>query len=205
MTDTVPSQTPVTVDPTPDHIEAPPADGRLTVLLAAHPLLQRITGYSAGSVIAAMTSEAAFAITLGWLHAGTTVASAAGFVGGAVPNYFFNRRWAWRADRRGRSRRSELLLYVAVSLASFAVSAVATDWADDWARTVTSSGGWRVALVALTYLGVSALFFVGKFVAYELIVFTKGSRGSQASPGSPHTRRSGGSAGSGGPTGDEAA
>jgi putative flippase GtrA len=185
MTDTVPTPTPLAVDPAEGLTAAAPAAGRFAALLAAHPLLRRVTGYSAGSVIAAVTSEAAFAITLGWLHTGTTVASAAGFVGGAVPNYFFNRRWAWRADRRGRSRRAELILYAAVSIASFAVSAVATNWADDWARRITSSGGWRVGLVALTYLGVSALFFAGKFVAYELIVFTKSSGREQVEqPGS---------------------
>jgi putative flippase GtrA len=182
MTDTVPTPTPVAVDPSEDQPEMTPVKGRFAALLAAHPLLQRVTGYSAGSVIAAITSEAAFAITLGWLHSGTTVASAAGFVGGAAPNYFFNRRWAWRDDRRGRSRRSELTLYAVVSIASFLVSAVVTNWADSGARQLTSSGGWRVALVALAYLAVSALFFAGKFVAYELIVFTKGSATEQAKP-----------------------
>jgi putative flippase GtrA len=138
----------------------------------AHPLLRRITGYSAGSVIAAVTSEAAFAVAYGWGHSGTTLASAVGFVGGAVPNYFLNRRWAWK-DRRGRSRRQELLLYALVSIATFAVSAVVTNYAEDLARSLTSSSGWRVALVALAYLAVSGVFFVIKFVLYELVVFTK--------------------------------
>jgi putative flippase GtrA len=142
---------------------------------AARPLVRKVTGYSAGSVIAAVTSEAAFAAAYGWGHSGTTLASLAGFVGGAIPNYFLNRRWAWK-ERGGRSRRREILLYALVSLASFGVSALVTNRAETVARHATASHGWQVALVALAYLAVSGVFFVAKFVAYELVVFTKGPR-----------------------------
>lgn len=133
-------------------------------------LARRVVGYSAGSVIATATSELAFIAVLGWLHGGTTWASAAGFVGGAVPNYILNRRWAW-SGRRGRDRRSEAFLYMVVALASFAASAVATHWAQLGARSVTSSHTWTVLLTALAFLGVSGVFFVLKFVLYEKVVF----------------------------------
>jgi putative flippase GtrA len=131
---------------------------------------RRVAGYSAGSVIAAATSEAAFVVVLGWLHAGTTWASAAGFVGGAVPNYILNRRWAW-SDRRGRDRRTEIVLYMVVAVTTFLASAVATHWAQEGARQVTSDHGWTVFLTALAFLGVSGVFFVLKFVLYERVVF----------------------------------
>jgi putative flippase GtrA len=137
-----------------------------------HPLVRRITGYSAGSVVAIIVSEAAFAAALGWGHTGTTIASACGFVGGAVPNYILNRRWAWR-DRRGRDRKSELVLYMIVSLASFLVSAFVTHWAETAARHVTADGRGQVAITTLAYLVVSAVFFVVKFVIYETVVFRK--------------------------------
>jgi putative flippase GtrA len=140
--------------------------------LARHPLVRRITGYSAGSVIALIVSEAAFAASYGWGHVGTTGASAFGFVGGAVPNYILNRRWVW-SDRRGRDRRTEFTLYMCVSIASFLVSAVATHWAEVGTRQLTTDAGWRVLLVTGSYLGVSAAFFVFKFFLYEKIVFTK--------------------------------
>jgi putative flippase GtrA len=138
--------------------------------LLRHPLVRRITGYSAGSVVAVIISEACFAAAYGWGHSGTTLASAAGFVGGAVPNYILNRRWAWR-DRRGRSRRAELSLYMAVAIASFLVSALVTHWAEAGARHLTAVRGWQVALITAAYLGVSAVFFVVKFVIYETVVF----------------------------------
>lgn len=142
----------------------------LAVALERSPRLRRVAGYSAGSVIATVSSELGFLATLGWLHGGTTWASAAGFVGGAIPNYVLNRRWAW-SDRRGRDRRAELLLYMTVALSSFAASAVATHWAEQGARVVTASHGWTVVLTGLAYLAVSAIFFVAKFVAYERLVF----------------------------------
>jgi putative flippase GtrA len=150
--------------------------------LAARPLVRKVTGYSAGSVIAAITSEAAFAAAYGWGHSGTTLASLAGFIGGAVPNYVLNRRWAWK-ERSGRSRRHEIILYALVSLASFGVSALVTNRAEGVARHATASHDWRVALVALAYLAVSGVFFVAKFVAYELVVFTKGPRPSSDGDG----------------------
>jgi putative flippase GtrA len=152
---------------------APVVDNVRFAALRRSPLLRRITGYSAGSVIAAFTSELAFAGAFGWLHSGTTWASLAGFIGGAVPNYFLNRRWAWQG-RSGRSRRSEITLYAIVSIASFLVSAVVTNVVERWARHLTTSASLRVVVVATAYLAVSGVFFVGKFVAYELIVFTKG-------------------------------
>jgi len=136
------------------------------------PLVRKITGYSAGSVIAAFTSELAFAGVFS-LHAGTVLASLAGFVGGAIPNYILNRRWAWQ-DRRGRNPRQEIILYFLVSAAAFVVSVFATDITENWARTLTSNHNVRALLVDAAYLAVSGVFFVGKFVAYEFLVFTKG-------------------------------
>ena len=139
--------------------------------LARHPLARRVGGYGAGSVIAAATSELAFVVALGWFHAGTTASTAAGFVGGAVPNYVLNRRWAW-PDRRGRNRRLEVALYTGVALSSFLAAAVVTHWAAAWARSATNDHGWTVALAGVAYLAVSGLFFVVKFVLYHLVVFT---------------------------------
>jgi putative flippase GtrA len=141
--------------------------------LSRLPLVRRFTGYSLGSVIAAATAEMAFVIAYGWAGAGVVGASAAGFVGGAVPNYFLNRRWAW-PDRAGRRRRTEVVLYSAVALASFAISVAVTKWAEHWARSLTTDATWRVFVVAAAYLTVSGIVFVAKFVLYDLVVFTKG-------------------------------
>jgi len=148
------------------------AVGRVAAL-RNRPLVRRFAGYGLGSVVAAATSEIAFVVTYAFLHGGTVGASAAGFVGGAIPNYILNRRWAWH-DRTGRSRRSEILLYSMVALASFVVSVVVTHAAEDWARHLTPDKTWRVLLIGAAYLGASGIVFLAKFVLYDLIVFTKG-------------------------------
>lgn len=160
---------------------APAPTGRLAGLRQS-PFVRKVTGYSAGSVIAAFTSEIAFAGSFGALHVGTTLASLIGFVGGAIPNYFLNKRWAWK-DQGTRSRRDEILLYALVSIAAFAASAVVTDYAERYARTLTATRGLQVVLVAAAYLAVSGVFFIGKFVAYELVVFTRGPGARKGSGG----------------------
>lgn len=166
--------------------EVTPAVGRAAVARGGHfkrerlldrlrrsPAVRKVFGYSAGSVVAAFTSELAFGLSYGWGHVGTTWASLIGFIGGAIPNYILNRRWAW-SDRNGRDRRTEIALYVAVSLATFAASAVSTAAVEGWARGLTTDSDLRFVLVAAAYLAVAGVFFVGKFVIYELVVFTKG-------------------------------
>jgi putative flippase GtrA len=141
----------------------------------------RFAGYGLGSVVAAATSELAFVAAYGWAHFGTAWASAAGFVGGAVPNYILNRRWAW-PDRIGRSRRREIALYAAVALSSFGASVVATQAAEGWARHLTLEASWRVVLTASAYLVVAGVFFLVKFVLYDVVVFTAASSGPASEP-----------------------
>jgi putative flippase GtrA len=134
-------------------------------------VLRRLVAYSLGSVVAATCGEVAFVAVYGWLAAGNVAASAAGFVGGAIPNYVVNRRWVW-GDRRGRRPRNELLLYWGTALASFATSVGVTGLAEGWARSLATTHAWRVALVAVAYLAVAGVFFVVKFAVFHVLVFT---------------------------------
>jgi putative flippase GtrA len=139
-----------------------------------HPLVRRLTGYSASSLVAASMGELAFVLTYGVLRGGTTWASAAGFVGGAVPNYVLNRRWAW-GDRRGRSRRAEVILYASVAISTFAAAAIGTHFAEAGAVRLFPQRGWQTAVLAATYLAVSGVFFLIKFALYERVVFVPGT------------------------------
>jgi putative flippase GtrA len=164
----------------------------MNVPVAPIRLRQRIFGYTLGSVVAAVTSEVAFVAAYGPGGAGPALASAAGFIGGAVPNYILNRRWAW-ADRRGRQLRHEILLYATVALCSYGTSVLATRATQNWAQDLTTNHSWRVVLVAASYLAVSGVFFVIKFLLYHFAVFTdgreRGVRTPQPEPAPPTMSR----------------
>ena len=60
-----------------------------------------------------------------------------------------------------------------MAVASFVAAALGTHWAQGVARHITTDAGWRVFLVAAAYLAVAGLFFVAKFVIFELFVFKR--------------------------------
>ena len=150
----------------------------------ARGLVRRVITYSLGSAVAAVTGEASFVAVYGWLAAGNVAASAAGFAGGAVPNYVVNRWFVW-GDRRGRRTRSELILYWAVALASLGCSVAVTGAAEGWAAGLSDDRAWRVTLVAAAYLAVAAVFFVAKFAAFHFVVFTATAPAAGAGTGGP--------------------
>lgn len=149
---------------------------------------RRLVAYSLGSVVAASCGEGAFVLVYGWLGAGTWAASAAGFVGGAIPNFVVNRRWVW-GDRRGRRRGAELGLYWGIATTSYLASVAATAATGSWARGLTDDRTWRVVAVAAAYLGVSGVFFLAKFVVFHLVVFTPPAAEVPAAPAGPATAR----------------
>jgi putative flippase GtrA len=131
-------------------------------------LTARFTRYTLGSVAAAATSAATFALLYG-LGAGTTACSVSAFIAGAVVNWFLNRRWAWQ--RRGRPDVSrEVVAYAAISAACLVAASAATAWTR--ARTHHEPGELRLLLVTGSYLAVFGLLFVLKFAVYEVWVFS---------------------------------
>jgi putative flippase GtrA len=139
----------------------------------ASPLGRRITRYTLGSVVALLTSIVVFALLYG-AGVGTTPASVAAFLAGAVPNWVLNRRWAWNVRGRVAPGR-EIVGYAVISLLALLASSAGTAWTHHLVRGV-SSNGLRVALVTLAYVVVQALLFGAKFLAYELWVFSGRSR-----------------------------
>jgi putative flippase GtrA len=134
----------------------------------------RITRYTIGSIVAALTSAVVFAI-LYVLGVGTTACSVVAFVAGAVPNWILNRRWAW--DIKGRvAFGREILAYVFVSALTLLASSEATGWTQRHVQGIPSHYGIRVALVTGSYLGVFAVLFVVRFAIYEHWIFSGRSR-----------------------------
>lgn len=129
----------------------------------------RFTRYTAGSVIALAVSEVTLVVCFatGWTTA--AMASVLAFFAGAVPNYLLNRSWVWR--RRGQVEvRGELVPYVAISLATLGLAAIATTFA---AHLAPGGNGARTAFVAVAYLLTYGVLFVAKFFAYQHFVFQR--------------------------------
>ncbi|MGI8887633.1 MAG: GtrA family protein [Nocardioidaceae bacterium] len=123
---------------------------------------QKILRYLAGSVVATVCSEAAFLLLYGALEATPAVASAIGWLAGAVPNYWLNRTWTWR--RRGRpSLTGEVLPYVAIVLGTVLLAAVTTSFVDAALAEGQVSSGVRLALVGGTFLMVYGVVFLLRF------------------------------------------
>ncbi len=122
----------------------------------------KIFRYAAGSVLAAVCSEATFLLLYGAFQATPAVASGIGWLAGAVPNYWLNRTWTWR--RRGRpSLTRELLPYVAIVLGTLLIAVVATSAADAALAGGQVSEGVRVGLVGGTFLAVYGGVFLLRF------------------------------------------
>ncbi len=122
----------------------------------------RVLRYTAGSVVAAVCSEAAFLLLYGVFQAAPAVAATIGWLAGAVPNYWLNRSWAW--GRRGRpSLTGEVLPYVAIVLGTLVVAALSTTAVHNALAGADVSGGQQTALVGGTFLAVYGLIFLLRF------------------------------------------
>ena len=138
------------------------------------PLAGRVTRYTIGSVIAAGVSVIVFAL-LYVLGAGTTACTVTAFVAGAIPNWFLNRRWAWRRSGRLAVGR-EVVGYIATSIVALVLASAATAWTKAQVQSIPAHDGIRVALVTASYLAVFVLLFFAKFAVYEFWVFSERSR-----------------------------
>jgi putative flippase GtrA len=136
------------------------------------PMASKVTKYTLGSVVAFAMSEIVFLLAF-MVGCGTTVCSVAGFVGGAIPNWILNRRWAW--EQSGRASTKQVSTYVLVALVVLVSTSLITGWADHAARGI-SSHGLRGLFVTAVFAGVNVVFFAVKFVIYEYWVFHEHSR-----------------------------
>jgi putative flippase GtrA len=141
------------------------SDGR------GRPLLAKLLRYAGGSLVATVSSEAAFVLVYGVLHAPTVWASALGWLAGAIPNYWLNRRWTWRRTERP-SFRGEIVPYVAIIGLTLLLATLATGAADAALRGADVSASVRTLLVAGVFLGVYVVVFALRFLMLDRL-FTR--------------------------------
>ena len=128
--------------------------------------------YSLVSVISVAVSQAAFVVAFGvfqlWGARGSSIFATCV---GAVPSYYLNRNWAW-----GRSGRSHIWREVVPFWALALIGLVFSTWAADYAHTHTRgihSHVLHVAVVSACYLGSFGVLWVGKFIAFNRLLFAE--------------------------------
>lgn len=151
--------------------------------------LAKVLKYAGGSVIATGCSEAVFVLMYGVLDTSTTWASIVSWFAGALPNYWMNRRWAWQ--RSGRPNfKHEVLPYGAIVLVTLVLATVLTGAAHALFTHFGVSASARVALVAITFLGVYGVMFILRYVLFDRL-FARLERLETAVHADPTSLRSG--------------
>jgi len=133
---------------------------------SAHGLVPKVLRYTGGSVVATVCSEVAFALLYGPLDLSPGWASVGGWLAGALPNYWLNRRWTWRRTDRPHVVR-EILPYVGIVAVTLVVATLATRAVDGALGGSDLSGTARTALVAGAFLGVYVVMFALRFVLLD--------------------------------------
>jgi putative flippase GtrA len=136
-------------------------------------LSARFTKYALGSVVAFVVSNVAFAAFY-VMSASTTACSVAGFIGGAIPNWILNRRWAWK--RQGRPPARQVIGYIGVSIVVLVTTSAATGWTNAQVQSIPPHHGVRLMIVTASYVAVTVVLFFAKFAIYDYWVFSERSR-----------------------------
>jgi putative flippase GtrA len=136
-------------------------------------LSARFTKYALGSVVAFVVSNVAFAAFY-VMSASTTACSVAGFIGGAIPNWILNRRWAWK--RQGRPPARQVIGYIGVSIVVLVTTSAATGWTNAQVQSIPPHHGVRLLIVTASYVAVTVVLFFAKFAIYDYWVFSERSR-----------------------------
>jgi len=139
---------------------------------ASTPTGKKAIRYSLVSVIAVCVSQSVFITVFGLLHWTARDSAMFSTAVGAVPSYYLNRHWAW--GKKGRSHLwREIVPFWVLAFISLAFSAWASDTAEGYVHSHDIDGLAKTVIVTGAYFGSFALLWVGKFIIFNKILFTK--------------------------------
>lgn len=140
--------------------------------------LVRVLRYSATSLVAFGVSEIVLVALYGTHLLGATAAAFVANVAGTIPSYLMSRYWIWSESSRKRVGR-QVVLYWATSAVCIVLTSLATGAI---AHLVPAGHRFHVAVVAVGFLVVQAVFWVAKYLIYEHLIFTGPERGGGTAP-----------------------
>jgi putative flippase GtrA len=135
-----------------------------------------MTKYALGSLIAFVTGNIFFAAVY-LVTDKPILASVAGFISAAIPNWILNRRWAWQ--QTGRPPAKQVITYALVSAVVLVTTSLVTKWTNHMVVRVwhvPQHYGLRLIIVTGAYVAVTVVLFFAKFAVYEFWVFSERSR-----------------------------
>ena len=127
--------------------------------------------YTTVSVVVVPFSQAVFLVCYGLLEWRTArSANFMGFALGTTLSYYLNRYWAW--GKRGRSHfLREVLPFWVMACIGLAVSTVAVELADDWAREMTDRRIAQTLIIMGVSLAAWGVVWIIKFFVLNKMLF----------------------------------
>jgi putative flippase GtrA len=162
----------------PGHVgDAPGGYERCVRVLSSPPtaLWGRVGRFAVASVVATVVTELSFLALYGQDLAGAEVAGVIAFVAGAVPKFVLSRWWVWR--RPGTpSLLGEVVPYGLVAAGTGLAAGLVTGLAERVIEQQVESRPWQVGLVGAAFLATMVLMFAVRYVLFDRLVFSDGSR-----------------------------
>jgi putative flippase GtrA len=129
--------------------------------------ISRLARYAATSGLAFALSEATLLILYGSGIANATLAAVIANLAGTVPSYLMSRYWIWKDAPRARVAR-QVVLYWCTSIICIILTSLATGAIAD---LVPAGHRFHLAIVGVGFLVVNVIFWLGKFVLYQKVIF----------------------------------
>jgi putative flippase GtrA len=150
---------------TGDLLFAPRA--RLARLIGRVPDWKKVARYGSTSILALAISEVTLLLLFANGVVGATSAALLANLSGTIPSYLLSRYWIWPyADRRRAGRQATL--YWIVSIVSMFISSVVTG---QISHHTPRERVLHLCILASTYLLISLVLWVAKYIVYERTIF----------------------------------
>jgi len=151
---------------------SPMAPDVLTRVLGGSEEARKAVRYCLASAVSVAVSQAVLFVTFGPLHWPAHTANIVACAVATLPAYYLNRAWVWGKTGRSHVRR-EIMPFWVIAFLGLGLSTWAADFASANAHHLTTWNLGRTLVVMAATLGAFGLLWVGKFVAFNKVLFAQ--------------------------------